>query len=44
MDVAPEITNDRTMLPARWVAEALDAEVEWDEETQEAIIKIPMND
>ena len=27
MDVAPEITNDRTFLPARWVAEALGAEV-----------------
>lgn len=31
-DVAPVIVNDRTMLPARFVAENLGAEVEWDEE------------
>lgn len=30
-DVAPIIKNDRTMLPARFVAEALGAEVSWDE-------------
>lgn len=39
MDVAPEITRGRTMLPARWVAEALGAEVEWDEKTGEITIK-----
>lgn len=39
MDVPPEITNGRTMLPARWVAEALGAEVEWDEKTGEITIK-----
>ena len=33
-DVAPLIKNDRTMLPARFVAEALGAEVAWDEETR----------
>jgi hypothetical protein len=27
------------MLPVRWVAETLGAEVTWDEETQEAVIK-----
>ena len=42
MDVAPEITNGRAMLPARWVAEALGAEVEWDESGQQAIIKMPV--
>jgi hypothetical protein len=42
MDVAPEITNDRTFLPARWVAEALGAEVEWDDATKQAIIKMPI--
>ena len=42
MDVSPEITNDRTFLPARWVAEALGAEVEWDENTKQAIIKMPI--
>lgn len=41
MDVAPEITNGRTMLPARWVAEALGAEVTWDDDTKQTIIKMP---
>lgn len=31
-DVAPIIVNDRTMLPARFVAENLGAEVSWNEE------------
>jgi len=44
MDVSPEITNDRTFLPARWVAEALGAEVEWDENTKQAIIKMPITE
>lgn len=30
MDVAPEIMNDRTMVPIRFVAEALGFAVEWD--------------
>ena len=30
MDVAPMITNSRTMLPARYVAEGLGFKVEWD--------------
>ena len=42
MDVSPEITNDRTFLPARWVAEALGAEVQWDNTTKQAIIKMPI--
>lgn len=29
-DVAPKVVNDRTMLPARFVAESLGAKVEWD--------------
>lgn len=33
-DVAPKIVNDRTMLPARFVAESLGAKVDWDEEKQ----------
>jgi len=41
MDVAPEIKDGRTMLPARWVAEALGAEVDWDEANQQATIKLP---
>jgi len=40
MDVAPYIKDGRTMLPARWVAEPLGAQVEWDEATQQ--VKIEM--
>ncbi len=38
MDVAPEITSSRTMLPARWVAEALGAAVGWDSATRTVVI------
>lgn len=31
-DVAPQLINGRTMVPIRWVAEALGADVNWDEE------------
>ncbi len=44
MDVVPEITSDRTFLPARWVAEALGAEVTWDDDTKQAIIKMPIEE
>lgn len=37
-DVAPIIINDRTMLPARFVAESLGAEVRWDALTRSATI------
>lgn len=40
MDVAPYIKDGRTMLPARWVAEPLGAQVEWDEATQQVKIEI----
>ena len=33
-DIAPKVVNDRTMLPARFVAENLGATVEWDGEKQ----------
>ena len=33
-DAAPKVVNDRTMLPARFVAENLGATVEWDGEKQ----------
>lgn len=33
-DVAPIIRNDRTMLPIRFIAEALGADVEWDNDTR----------
>lgn len=38
-DVAPEIANDRTMLPARYVAEAFGAVVGWDAGTQTVLIQ-----
>ncbi len=44
MDVAPEITSDRTFLPARWVAEALGAEVGWDSIAKQTTIKIPIEE
>ncbi|MBO4898049.1 MAG: InlB B-repeat-containing protein [Clostridia bacterium] len=37
-DVAPMIRNDRTMLPARFIAENLGAEVSWDNEARKVII------
>lgn len=37
-DVAPKIVNDRTMLPARFVAEKLGAKVEWDAEARTVTI------
>lgn len=40
MDVAPIIKNGRTMLPARFVAENLGAEVSWDAETQTVTISL----
>ena len=40
-DVAPKIEKDRTMLPARFVAENLGASVEWVEKDQKVIITKP---
>ena len=40
-DVAPKIEKDRTMLPARFVAENLGAKVEWVEKDQKVIIIKP---
>lgn len=39
MDIAPEIHNNRTMLPARFVAEAFGAEVGWNAATGSVIVK-----
>lgn len=39
MDVAPRIVNDRTLLPIRMVAEALNCDVEWNESLREVYIK-----
>lgn len=37
-DAAPQIINSRTMLPARFVAEALGADVQWDQAEQKVTI------
>lgn len=39
---APKIVNGRTMLPVRDVAEALDCEVEWIQETETAVFTRPL--
>jgi len=39
MDVAPEIVNNRTMLPARYVAEGLGYQVGWNGVTKQVIIQ-----
>ena len=38
-DVAPQIVGDRTMLPIRVFAESLGADVEWDNENRNVIIR-----
>ena len=50
MDVEPFISNNRTMLPIRFVAEALGFKVEWDDPTRtviltdkDTIVKIPVD-
>ena len=39
MDVAPYIKNGRTMLPIRYIAEALAMNVTWDKKTRTVIIE-----
>ncbi|NLK53095.1 MAG: copper amine oxidase N-terminal domain-containing protein [Syntrophomonadaceae bacterium] len=39
IDAIPTIKNDRIFLPVRYVTEALDGNVEWQEETRTAIIR-----
>ena len=39
MDVAPEIANGRTMLPARWVAEGLGYQVGWIPTLKQVVIQ-----
>jgi len=38
-DVPPQIIDNRTMVPLRAISEALDAKVEWDEQTQTITIE-----
>lgn len=41
MDVAPLKERDRVFAPARWLAEALGYEVQWDEESQAVLVGPP---
>lgn len=43
-DVPPQIINGRTMVPVRWVAEALGADVQWDEENKVVWVNTPQLD
>lgn len=38
LDITPEVTNQRTMVPIRAVAEALGADVEWVQDTQQIVM------
>lgn len=44
MDVAPVIVNDRTLVPARFVAEAFDCYVEWEGSTRTVYIDYTVDD
>jgi hypothetical protein len=37
-EVPPQIINDRTMVPVRWIAEALGADVEWNKNSKSVLI------
>lgn len=39
LDVAPEIRNERTLVPMRFIAESFDLNVEWDENSLSVIIE-----
>ena len=38
LDAAPVIINGRTLVPVRFVAEAFDAKVDWDQKTKTVLI------
>lgn len=41
MDVPPQIVDDRTLIPLRFVSEALGFEVDWENSTRTAIVNTP---
>ena len=43
IDTPPKIIKNRTMVPLRLVSESFGAQVEWIAETQEVIIRSPLN-
>jgi hypothetical protein len=44
MDISPQIINERTMLPLRFISENLGCQVNWDENTKKIIISYRKND
>ncbi len=42
-DVSPQVNNGRVLVPIRWVAQALGANVDWDEKTRSVKIDAPRN-
>ncbi len=44
LDVAPSIDNDRTMVPVRFVAEALGVDVQWQADTRTVSLNVPQED
>jgi hypothetical protein len=40
MDVAPELVNNRTMVPARFIVEGIGGNVEWDGATKTATFRL----
>ena len=40
LDVPPQVVNDRTLVPARAVAESFGADVKWDGSTRTVIITL----
>ena len=44
MDIAPEIMNERTMLPLRFVAENIGCQIEWIGSTKQIVIVYPMGE
>lgn len=43
-DVPPQMVSGRVLIPARWVTEALGADVRWDEQTKSVLINTPQLD
>lgn len=42
-DVSPQVNNGRVLVPIRWVAQALGANVDWDEKTRSVKIDAPQS-
>ena len=43
LDVAPQLINEKTMIPLRFFSESFGAEVDWNDETKTAIIELDGN-